>query len=271
MRIWNIILAVTFSILLAIGVFSFGIYRLGWENSLTRNFLKIVPLPIMLVNGHFISFGTFEKYAAAMELMGSQEQIFDYLAENELYRAMARDYKIRPTAGEIENYFQYLVHETGLDPNLPFGMPAQQFQDLFVGPDYLQKLVQMRWLATNAANLSGFKKIKQAKAELELGTTFADAARIYSEDEESKFIGGDLGFLKLFALPIWTREEVSTLKQGEISPIVVSPQGFHIYLANRVLKDSQEIQLRQIFVNEPGFAEYLQGQKQSANIQIFQR
>jgi hypothetical protein len=257
-------------VLVVFGVFCFGIYRLGWDNAASREFLKLVPLPAARLNGQFISLNKYYEYRDFLKPVGaSSEMILDQLLENQIYQALAKKSQLKIGSQELENYYQYLLTQIGPEPEKVYGFSEAQFKELVIKPDYLQKQVQIHWLSENAGSLKSYQKILLARSELKKGMDFTEAARTFSEDEQSKYLGGDLGFIFLSELPPWIKEEVVKLPEGEMSGIVVSPQGYHIFKANVILKDKDEIQLRQIFVSETGFAEFFQKQKQAVEVLVF--
>ncbi|MGH8004688.1 MAG: peptidylprolyl isomerase [Limisphaerales bacterium] len=68
---------------------------------------------------------------------------------------------------------------------------------------------------------------------LKSGASFADLAKIYSVDEESKKAGGDLGWFEISAINPLLQPAVDGMKAGEYKGPIPSPAGFHIlYLAD---------------------------------------
>jgi len=75
------------------------------------------------------------------------------------------------------------------------------------------------------------RKIQALAARLQSGEDFATVAQNYSEDPRTAAGGGDMGFVPLSALnssaPL--KQMVTSLKVGQLSPILRSSQGFHIF------------------------------------------
>jgi tetratricopeptide (TPR) repeat protein len=69
---------------------------------------------------------------------------------------------------------------------------------------------------------------RRIKEELDKGADFAAFAARYSADASSKF-GGDLGFIKRGDLLPEIENVIFELKVGEVSKIVMSARGFHIF------------------------------------------
>jgi parvulin-like peptidyl-prolyl isomerase len=66
-----------------------------------------------------------------------------------------------------------------------------------------------------------------AAQELASGILFSEVARKYSEGPE-KSVGGDLGFIREAEFPEFF-SSAFTLKEGEISPVITSDYGYHIF------------------------------------------
>lgn len=71
------------------------------------------------------------------------------------------------------------------------------------------------------------KKAMQALSELRRGSEFAQVSAQYS-DAPDALQGGNLGWRPAGRLPAIFLESLNTLKQGEITDILRSPNGFHI-------------------------------------------
>ena len=71
------------------------------------------------------------------------------------------------------------------------------------------------------------QKLVQVQAALALvkgGENFADVARKFSEDRDSKEQGGDIGFLVLSHMP----PEIQALSTNQVSDVITMPDGYHI-------------------------------------------
>jgi len=69
---------------------------------------------------------------------------------------------------------------------------------------------------------------KKVLQRLKDGETFSTLARRYSIAPEAEF-GGDMGYVAHGELPICLETPLFTLRPGELSPVVKSPYGFHIF------------------------------------------
>jgi len=76
--------------------------------------------------------------------------------------------------------------------------------------------------------------------EIKAGKNFAELAKSHSEAPEAAQ-GGDLGYLRHGDLPEELEEAVFSLEEGEVSPIIHSAYGHHIFkVVQRLQKDAVE-------------------------------
>ncbi|MFH1336852.1 MAG: peptidylprolyl isomerase [Candidatus Zixiibacteriota bacterium] len=64
--------------------------------------------------------------------------------------------------------------------------------------------------------------------QLQQGADFGEMAKAYSTDEDSKKLGGELGWYPVASMTPEFKEAIKDLKIGEISPPVISQYGVHI-------------------------------------------
>jgi peptidyl-prolyl cis-trans isomerase SurA len=64
--------------------------------------------------------------------------------------------------------------------------------------------------------------------QLEKGADFGETAKAFSTDEESKKMGGELGWYPVATMTPEFKQAIKDLKVGEISPPVISQYGIHI-------------------------------------------
>ncbi|MCX8011429.1 MAG: peptidylprolyl isomerase [Ignavibacteria bacterium] len=81
---------------------------------------------------------------------------------------------------------------------------------------------------------------------LKQGASFVEMAKKYSEDLATARDGGDLGFVKRGLFYKEFDEIVFTLKEGEISPVIETPTGFHI--AQLIERRGEAVRVRHILI-----------------------
>jgi peptidyl-prolyl cis-trans isomerase SurA len=75
-------------------------------------------------------------------------------------------------------------------------------------------------------------QIEQIRAQAVKGVDFGTLARRYSKYKGPAGSDGDLGYLPLSVFSADFRAALDTLELGEVSPILLNPQGFHLFKVN---------------------------------------
>ena len=83
------------------------------------------------------------------------------------------------------------------------------------------------------------EKAESIAEEIKAGLAFEEAAEKYSEDLQTKGIGGDLGFLTTERVAPEFATVVFAMKAGEISEPVTTPYGYHIIKLTAIGKDTK--------------------------------
>jgi peptidyl-prolyl cis-trans isomerase SurA len=132
--------------------------------------------------------------------------------------------------------------------------------------------------ATAEQKEDSLKKIKAIADELKAGAAFDELARQFSDDITAKE-GGDLGLFSLEELSNQFRETVRWMKDGEISPVLETPQGYQILMVQEIqhtpgktfkeAKAEIEDRLFRKLVDEK-YAKWLQGLRERSYIKIIQ-
>jgi peptidyl-prolyl cis-trans isomerase SurA len=134
-----------------------------------------------------------------------EEIVMQRLREREV------DNKIQISESEVENY---LAEERG-------SAQAQQEYNL------AQILVRIPENASAEQIATRRQRAEEVMQQIKAGGDFAKLAATYSDSSDA-LKGGDLGWRSQDRLPQLFVSAVSNLKQGEVSPVVQSANGFHI-------------------------------------------
>lgn len=81
---------------------------------------------------------------------------------------------------------------------------------------------------TSKDSAEALKRARAIKKKIEGGMSFEDLAQKYSDDPNTRDIGGDLGWLPIGQFPEPLRDTLENMKVGEIKGPIPSPYGFHI-------------------------------------------
>jgi peptidyl-prolyl cis-trans isomerase SurA len=136
-----------------------------------------------------------------------EEIIMQRLREREV------DNRIQITESEVDNYLA--------------GQGAPQGQEFQLS----HILVRIPESATAEQIAERRKRAEGVLQQLKAGGDFAKLAATYS-DASDALTGGDLGWRNQDRLPQLFTDAIADLKQGEVSPIVKSANGFHILKLN---------------------------------------
>ena len=103
-------------------------------------------------------------------------------------------------------------------------------------------LIMLKPLAEDT--LRAMKLANDIYSKLQSGADFADLAKTYSIDEESKKVGGDLGWYSVESLSPEFQQAIQGLKIGEVSQPLVTQFGIHL------LKVSDRKEAKTLSLNE---------------------
>jgi len=110
-------------------------------------------------------------------------------------------------------------------------------------------LVEVNRRGANQKKEEAKKKLQNIKQQMKEGKSFADLAKQYSDDKNTKDKGGDLGFLTAY-LPDGFYElenAMYTLKPGQVSDPIETKLGFHIIKVTDSRPARGQIQIAQIY------------------------
>lgn len=109
------------------------------------------------------------------------------------------------------------------------------------GPSFQVRHILRRIEPETTELESARKRAVAARERIVAGESFEDVAREVSDDEATRESGGDLGWTPAKFLVPGVKEVVDTLEVGEISPVVASDQGFHVFkVVNRRMGGAYE-------------------------------
>lgn len=265
-------------ILLPITVFSIGIYRVPIAR-VDGQFVLLLNLQNRLnAYQHLVKVQSdydFQSEQAVREFSRQKKLILNNLIEEKILQRLASQKKVQISKQELEKYYQFLLNEFKIEnPEAEiqklFGWSVRKFKANIVLPDLLRaKFAAL--LLEEEENSPARGQAQEVLRRIQNGMSFEDAAAGYSEDQETKFIGGDLGFVSLKAVSPWLADAAATLKVNKPSEIVVSPQGYHILevIEKDERSNPQKIHLRHILIREDLLSPLLEQRRESAKIWIW--
>jgi len=289
------ILAALTVLALSATVFSLGIYQGGWDNPATDIFLKVAPLPAAVVEGKVIFISEVNRMLSAFQkavayqaefdfssiaggeaLARQKEQILRALIENALIAGIADERGVEVAASELESYYQYLLPRFEINPQDStaqireiFGWRKQEFIRRIVRPDLLRAKISVK-LLEEAPDPQAISRVEFIRNEIARGVDFGFLAGEFSDDEESRFAQGELGFFAKKDLPPWFEERAFALGEGDVSGTVLSPDGYHVLkvLFRDDERNPAQIQLAHILVASDPLSELLESRRNLAKIYV---
>lgn len=136
------------------------------------------------------------------------------LSEQSLIQEMQRNVTSkapRLTPSEVEEYYKSLPEE-----DLPMVSTKYRLRQIGLYPD------------RESANLAVKEKLLELRERVVNGEKFSTLARLYSQDPGSMTKGGELGMMSKNVFWPEFSDAAMSLKVGQVSQIVETPDGFHI-------------------------------------------
>lgn len=275
------------------------------DASVSRVVRRVLPFPVALADGAFISYGELDKDRESIRrfyetqaddlaqkgfrvdfstpdgqkrLLIREKDILNKLIEDRVILALAYEKQIRFSESDVAAKVDAAIQEQGgsretLESRLAhfYGWNLAEFQEKIVVPALYREAVEAMFMKDRDTT-SARSAIEKAVAELNKGTSFESVALSFS-DGESKKDGGDLGWTDIDTLIPELQEAARTQDIGVVGPIRESSLGFHVLVvSDRKTESGKEFaRLRQIFTRKPSFEEWLAEKKREAIVCILPR
>lgn len=258
------LLSVVLGVLLLVLLFDiFGIYQLGFHDFVSRQTVKILPLPAGQVNGNLISL---DDYLSDLSLLSSamvqgREGLIDYsnsdniknkvfyrLAANWLMEDKLKSYNIFVTQKDVADQVDLLLQQTGgrqaaetIVKNI-YNIDLDSFTARVLRPMVVREALQKAIMSDEELEIN---KTAKSKADeilaLALATSsdFELLAKQYTEDEAGINTGGDLSWVVEGQLdPLWNGLVFSASNSTIVPELVKSDYGYHVVKVEQKLKNS---------------------------------
>lgn len=240
-------------------IFSFGIYRLGWDGSAVRKITKVVPYPAAFVNWRAVRFSDYEDDVATLKNFYEQQSgtigfempqdselkkdVLDRLIKNELAYQLAEKYNIKISDADLESEIKNIIDQEGSREKVEealksqYGWGINEFKEKVLRPFLVQQKLQEAVSKDESLNQEAKKKAEDVLAEVKKGDkSFEDLAKEYSGDSTAQD-GGDLGYFGKGAMVPEFENAAFALKVGETSDLVLTEYGYHIIKVTDQVKD----------------------------------
>jgi len=239
--------------------------------------LKNLHLPAMSVNGQTVLLSDFLSDTAALQKY-YQRTGEDYklaAIRNQLAGDLLKKYVIFDLASKAG----IVVTDQELAKELSTNTKINDLTDELYGwtpKVYGQKIVKplllTEKLATNFYQSSALipytEKIQNISKRLNVDPELFETIAAEVNEDQSKYVAGDLGWFDLSALGQNLAPTILSLQPGEISAVVEADSSLRIFkLYEKITSDNRVVfHLGQIFITRPSFADYLSAQIKNAKV-----
>ncbi len=277
-----------------LGVFTFGIYKLGWSGPATDAVLHAVPYPAALVNNNIIKYSEFtddiktltrfySKIGAQQPDMAQpteaeiRKNVMDRLVQNEVLKEAAVKYNLTVTDQEVNDEFDKLASQRGpgsgsiSDEIMDlYGWSVDQFKAKVLRPYLLQQKLAEALAKDETMNQAAKTKAEEVLVKVKAGEDFAKLAAEYSDDVSNAKSGGELGWFGKGLMVPEFENAAFALKAGETSELVKTQFGYHIIKVEEVKKDDDgnvtEVKASHILIAAANVDQYLKDAVAAANV-----
>lgn len=267
----------------------------------SKNFFKMIPYPVAMVDGEMITSKDILKNTQSLRkfyetqdfseigmrvdfktaegeerLKIKEKEVFNKLVENILIEKIANAQGIDVSRKEAEQEIITKAKEFGSTEDLAlnlkrlYGWSLRDFRDKVIIPKmYLSKLIDLYEEEIFKKDLKA-GKIEKAYEELEKGVDFESVAKEYSEGETANQ-GGNLGWFEKEYLSEKIGEKAYSMQVGAFSEIIKTSLGSHIIYLEDVKEeeDKKEVKIKQIFTDEGSFLNWLNQEKEKYSVKTF--
>lgn len=258
-------------------VFAMWLYS-GDLNGAKVKIFTALPLPIASVNGKAIYMPNYvlrwqayeqlyTKKLSSQTPMEAKKAIFDQIVSDEEVTQISNRHGIAVNQNELEAEYLNLATENvqGGQNNLiqfldNFNLSKNSYKEYAVKPQLLAVKLQTWFNSQAELNPNQYALAKTLIEQIKSGQDMPGLAKQYSQEDNGKIIGGDLGFVDPTKLLLEMREPVYAMNTGDVI-IIPSRVGIHIIKLEE--KQANEYHLRQIFLLPENFDAWLETQIQN--------
>ncbi|MFH1712208.1 MAG: peptidylprolyl isomerase [Patescibacteria group bacterium] len=240
---------------------AFGFYFIHWRGDLARQVSHFLPLPAASVEGDKILYRDIAELAVLLE-QSNGDGIFNDPWDEALELAIKRKHT-EHLAQEMQVFIgsqtiaDYKLDEAEIaDLLTAIDWTSDDYRKYIVGPLLLSQKLEQAVFDSQIYQESAYDRAELIMDNIELGISFTDLARQYSQDLSSS-LGGDFGYVTMADLDEGL-EDIFDLEAGETSDILEGPEYFAIAYVYDVVPNQEDggilVGLQLITVNKNGLS-----------------
>lgn len=258
----------TFGILVSVLVILIGIFSIWFYSSPASNFknrvASMLPFPAAFVGGHPVYIKDVLRRNNLDQLVQQQQVI-----------VVADKYGISVGKPQLDGQFNLIKQQT---PNFSSlvnqnGLTEAEFKTSVLKPELLYTNVRVWYNGERSLNKDVYSLADSIKQQLSAtsatSSLFSDLAARYSQDEATKNMGGDLGFVNIGSL--WP-EFQSVFDSMSVGDARIVPGRDGVYIFQIMAKDnngpnnSLRAETREIYLQTSGFQEWYANETKNIKI-----
>lgn len=284
-------------LLVIIIVFTLGLYKFGWDNSVTRGVVSSLHLPVAMYDYTPISYHDYQEdidtlhffYEAQQnENPGVVQLPTDGFLQKSVLSRMIRErftadqaaaYGITVSSQELDDEYQNVVAQATNEQEVMdtltrlYNWTPDQFKMKVLQPYILRNKLQEKIATDDSINAEAKTLAEEVLAKINSGTlSFEDAAKQYSEDTTAS-TGGDLGYFSQGQMVEEFETAAFALQAGEMSGLVKTQYGYHIInVTERVAATDdapEQVRASHILIKTSDIDTWTNQQLADASISIF--
>lgn len=278
-------LVIVIVIVLVLLAFSWAWLSYGSMNKAKQKVFSVLPFPAVTVNGHPVSLRTYiVRYKMAENFskqMGAAPQdlkstVFGRLIEEAKIEQLAERKGVAASREQVDREYrrrekEYASQTQGklADALGSYGVSEREYREEFLKAEINAANLAAWYYGQRGLNPGAYQTADNIISSLQAGAKFADLAKAYSQDDQTKSLGGDLGFIKLDETLL---EVENVLKDAQSGQTKVMPTRYGlqiVYIENIDYSggdDALKFHIRQIFLNGGDFENWYEQETKNFKI-----